>query len=679
MKQINKIKNPFGAFCVSLGCVPTVYDEALTYEEQILWLIGFLNNTVIPALQDDEEAVIEVQAKVQELQDYVDHYFDNLDVQTEINNKLDDMAEQGELTEIIAQYLQLAGVLAYDTISDMSDAVNIVEDSICYTLGQSTYNDGKGAFYKIRTVTSGDVVDGFNIVALDVSDTLIAERLPDFNINLLNKIVDITSNPIYYGADPTGTEDSTTAINNCILANKGKSITFTSGTYKVTGSINLPFKNNEKVSINGNGAKIIASGTITNLFHCGADRTNNEINDVGFPCYIENLYIDCSNATVTNAIYNEHGFKDLKLLNLNIYRCVNGVKLGDSSFNPKVPCDTLIENCLIYGKGSEHDGTGIIAYNSDYNCVMTRIYGFRKGFLCNNAGNIDKVQVLLRWENQTSANFDPYTRNSETFNTYYEQTCFAEINGETFITNSYCDSMYKMLDYKTATKVLLSGSQYFNARDNVNCNIIDLNTVDNPNMNITNCRFYLVKNNRCTIITTPTVGLNNYANLNISDIQYNNLGRITNTCDIGLSCVPKGHNNITMTANTWYIISCLDNFRASSRCCGNVYINGYPYKIFIENDGNRDVVHIYQINKGTGTNNWTLGCVKYGDTGTLLCIKPAANSSNIKTDFILETDYTCNYTNQPINSNAWNESSRLLSDYTASVPSVTLQLTNIQV
>ena len=678
MIKIDKL-NPFGRMCLSMGMIPSSYAESLTYEEQLIWFCNFLEKQVIPAINNEGLAIEELQNLYTQLKDYVDNYFENLDVQEEINHKLDEMADSGELEEIIGQYLQLAGVLSYNTITNMVNAENIIEGSICYCLGATSYNDGKGGFYKVRTYTTGDIIDDFNIVALEVSDTLIAERMPNYYINLLNKIEDIESNPIYYGADPTGTEDSTTAINNCILANKGKTINFTNGTYLVTSSINLPFKNNEKVSINGNGAKIVASGTITNLFHVGADRTNNEVNDVGFPSYIENLYINCENATVTNAIYNEHGYKDLKLFNLNIYRCLNGVKMGDSSITPHVPCDVLVENCLIYGKGSEYDGVGIIAENTDWNVVMCRIYGFRKGFLINQDGAIDKTQVLLRWENQTGANFDPYERNSETFNTYYEQTMFAEVNTGCYISNSYCDSTYKMLDVKTPKKILLSGSQYFNSRDNVNCDIIDLNTIDNPHINITNCKFYLVKNNSCRIIKTATAGMNNYSNFNIDNIQYENLSRITSTCDIGLSCIPKGHNNINMLANTWYIISCLDNTSANSRCSGNLYINGYPYKLFFEFDGNKNISHIYQINKGSGTNNWIIGCVKYGDTGTLICVKPNSDSNYIKTDFLLQSDYQVNFAHQPINSNDWNESSRLLSDYTNSTPSVTLQLVNVNI
>ena len=144
-------------------------------------------------LQQSQNDVIDA---FNNLENYVNNYFANLDVQEEINNKLDDMAESGQLAEIIAQYLQIASVLGYDTISDMSDAENIIEGSICYTLGQSTYNDGKGGFYKVRTKTESDVIDGLNIVALDVSDSLIAERMPNYYINEINEDISDINNDI---------------------------------------------------------------------------------------------------------------------------------------------------------------------------------------------------------------------------------------------------------------------------------------------------------------------------------------------------------------------------------------------------------------------------------------------------------------------------------------------------
>ena len=51
------------------------------------------------------ETVEEYIGKFNELHDYVYYYFDNLDVQEEINNKLDQMAADGELEEIISLYI----------------------------------------------------------------------------------------------------------------------------------------------------------------------------------------------------------------------------------------------------------------------------------------------------------------------------------------------------------------------------------------------------------------------------------------------------------------------------------------------------------------------------------------------------------------------------------------------
>ena len=88
------------------------------------------------------------------------------------------MAESGELTDIIAQYLQLAGVLAYDTKTVMKNATNLVEGSIAKTLGSTNIQDQKGSFYKVRQVQNTDVIDDYNIIALNDPD-LVAVKIPE--------------------------------------------------------------------------------------------------------------------------------------------------------------------------------------------------------------------------------------------------------------------------------------------------------------------------------------------------------------------------------------------------------------------------------------------------------------------------------------------------------------------
>ena len=150
--------------------------DAITYYQLLCKIVEYLNKVI------DENNVIGEQTEkltnaFNELQDYVNHYFDNLDIQDEINNKLDEMAESGQLTEIIAQYLQLAGVLAFDTLNDLKNATNLVNGSIAKTLGTNSYNDGFGYFYKIRNILNTDIVDNDNIVALTNFNNLVAEKI----------------------------------------------------------------------------------------------------------------------------------------------------------------------------------------------------------------------------------------------------------------------------------------------------------------------------------------------------------------------------------------------------------------------------------------------------------------------------------------------------------------------
>lgn len=138
--------------------------------------------------------------QVESLTDYVNHYFDNLDVQEEINNKLDDMAEQGTLQEIIDNYLQLKSLLCYDTVADMKSATNLIEGSYAKTLGFYSLNDGGGAYYKIRAVTNEDSVNEMNLIAITSDDTLIAELVCD------------VANVLQFGAKGDGETNDTTAL-----------------------------------------------------------------------------------------------------------------------------------------------------------------------------------------------------------------------------------------------------------------------------------------------------------------------------------------------------------------------------------------------------------------------------------------------------------------------------------
>ena len=167
----NEIKfiSPFKKLCVTVGNLPTAYLESMSYYECLTYFMKFLENEVIPAINNNSEVV-------EELQNYVNNYFDNLDVQTEIDNKLDEMAESGQLLEIITSYLELSGVLGFDTVADMQDGDNFINGTYVKTFGKTTFNDGYGANYKIRTKTNADTPDGEYLISLNNYTNLIAEK-----------------------------------------------------------------------------------------------------------------------------------------------------------------------------------------------------------------------------------------------------------------------------------------------------------------------------------------------------------------------------------------------------------------------------------------------------------------------------------------------------------------------
>ena len=129
MSNLNELKpiinlNPFARFCCTIGNLPSSYMASLTYEEQLMWFCDYLQNTVIPAVNNNAECVKELQELYVKLKDYVDNYFNNLDVQQEINNKLDNMALDGSLTSLIANYVNPFINSQNETIANNNTQVN---------------------------------------------------------------------------------------------------------------------------------------------------------------------------------------------------------------------------------------------------------------------------------------------------------------------------------------------------------------------------------------------------------------------------------------------------------------------------------------------------------------------------------------------------------------------------
>ena len=358
LKPINTIPN-FKRFCMTIGELPTSYLETMTYYEMLVWFTEYMKNTIIPTINNNGLAVQELQDKYIELKSYVDNYFNNLDVQQEINNKLDQMVTDGTLQEIIASYLNSKALFGFDNVEAMKNATNLINGSYTYTLGFHTKNDNGNATYKIRNITNEDVVDEMLIISLNNSDTLIAELIYD------NPII-----PEKLGAYGDGIHDDSDAIQTAF--NTSKKVLLV-GYYLCTKTINIP--NASQLTINGvNFNESALKFTNESYLNIGGNSNVNELRLNNFSIigdrtqsallkinYVTNVMLNQINIAESNEYLVELNHADIVFIDkctfagsnvLDIWQPCKGIKM--TSANP-----VYISNCNIWNMTQFIDVIGL--------------------------------------------------------------------------------------------------------------------------------------------------------------------------------------------------------------------------------------------------------------------------------------------------------------------------------
>ena len=187
--------------------------DALTDYELLCLVVKFLNDVIANQNEQNDSitnmynAFLALQTYVNNtkdtlenafnaLDDYVRNYFDNLDVQDEIDHKLDEYVADGTLEHIIASYLNTQKI--YNTHDDMmDDADSLVDGLKVQTLGYKDINDGGGAFYYITETSTSDYYKE------DLGNGLYAELIT---------VEPFTYNVLQLGLNPDGETDNSSVL-----------------------------------------------------------------------------------------------------------------------------------------------------------------------------------------------------------------------------------------------------------------------------------------------------------------------------------------------------------------------------------------------------------------------------------------------------------------------------------
>ena len=231
LKPVEKL-TPFTKMIMTIGTLPSSFYASMSYYESMVWLYEYLKNEVIPAVNNNGEAVSELQEKFIELKTWVIDY-ETTQLPIEVINKLDEMATDGTLQAMLDEIMKYKGLQAFDTIENLKESTNLVEGSFAETYGFNSLGDNGGSKYKIRKLEESDTIDEMTLLSL-ADESLVAEL-----------IINETIRPEQLGAYGDGIHDDSTPIQKAI--DIGKVVDFSEKTYMCFDlSVTSP------VTLNGN-------------------------------------------------------------------------------------------------------------------------------------------------------------------------------------------------------------------------------------------------------------------------------------------------------------------------------------------------------------------------------------------------------------------------------------------
>lgn len=502
MKELKTLK-PFTRFCMTIGELPSSYLISMTYEEQLLWLCNFIKETVIPSVNANSEAITELQTLFNELQEYVNHYFDNLDVQEEINNKLDEMVLDGTLAEILANYLNLSRFI--DTTTNLineTDVTKVKAGYIIETFGYSEIEDGGAT--KILIVDE----EPQNKFYFTLQNSL-------YGIPLTNK-----ENVLIYGVKGDGTTDNTTLLNS--IKDYTDKLYFPKGTYLIN---KIKIENKENYKIYGDG--------FNSIIKCNNPNTANSftfIDLIGGTFKVHDIFIDGNyigrNTPLSFVNTNDSYVKNSKVKGGTSQRTINIQTFDENyGYNNTIENNVVLKDSEYCSDGALIECTGELSLN--VNSFLHNLRILNNKCICTSTiynGNIDLFDCI-----ETDNCYDTIISGNYCENSMHHGISLDTRNINTICTNNICISTSELsTGQKNGIEITgTNGAELMNG-------IVSYNIIRNFASNgiSLNARNYTLVGNKIDNSNRGIILLGEFANQ--GDIISENI--CTNITDYGIYC-----------------------------------------------------------------------------------------------------------------------------------------------
>lgn len=425
--------------------IPLAFDESMSYYETLAGLRAYLKDVILPTVNGNAEAVAELQELYIQLNDYVTNYFDNLDVQEEINNKLDQMVEDGTLENILLNYTQITKV--FDTYSDMMlDTSSFVNGMKLKTLGYHFINDGGGAEYIVTNVQNN------NKYQISIGTNLWVELIINDNTLHIKQL----------GAYGDDVNDDTQVFETAIefIKNKYMTLHINSGVYLISSELVVDWQNPNFNSNFGGSYGIKGDG----IFNTKLDFTtpngllinpNNNMLSIEIADFcIENKNYNILEQTGNQRLPDNSQGKGLLLKHIgytgHISRIgVRGFYIGIASRNcygGPIFDNIQVNNC-IFGFSSKDDTT--IEFNS---CSFRGI----EACYCQEGGTSTLKNVIAE------GTFRYFTTNEYNQRSKFEGRGFVFINSNVNMFGCYTEHLYGNCRYIENSKIIELNGVYNN-------------------------------------------------------------------------------------------------------------------------------------------------------------------------------------------------------------------------